>query len=171
VKVAIVGSRDWHWDFKGEKPSLENNYWCGGPVYRVDNFISDVVGNLKEEDYVVTGGATGADWWGERFATVMRVSRSIHIPAWAKYGTGAGPTRNSLIVKEADCLFAFFTDRNKSRGTLDSVTKAHDKGIPVYEFDAATEEVPLWIYTWYDEMAGLSGESQESPRHIEQPRG
>lgn len=148
MRVAIVGSRDWCWDFGDEKPSLSNNYWCGKPVHWVPNFVADVVGPMSHEDYVVSGGATGADWWAEKFATAMRIGRSIHIPDWRKYGTSAGPRRNSLIVDESEVLFAFFTDKTKSRGTLDSITKAHKKGIPVYEYDAKTEAFPSWTEEW-----------------------
>jgi hypothetical protein len=46
-----------------------------------------------------------------------------------------------LIVKDADVLFAFYTDIDNSRGTSNCVGQAKKKGIPVYEFDAKTDRM------------------------------
>jgi hypothetical protein len=166
MKVAIVGSRDWFWDFKGETPSLENDYWCGEPADdpTYSNYVFDALYGMTPEDYVVTGGATGVDWWAEEFARVLRIGRIVHMPNWKKYGKPAGPIRNSLIVADAEALFAIYTDKSKSRGTIDSVTKAKKKGIPVYEFDAATQRYPSWAFDIHDEMAGLSRKSGDLSR-------
>lgn len=153
MKLAIVGSRDYGWYLGDCKPSLGNYYWCGDPLGDSGtDLILGVVSKLSPLDYVVTGGATGADWWAEHSASRHRVGRIIHIPDWDRYGTKAGPIRNSLIVKDADGLMAFYTDKSKSRGTADSVGKARKKGIPVFEFDALTEDTPSWYDTWYEDV-------------------
>jgi hypothetical protein len=160
MKVAIIGSRDYAWDFMGMKPSVENDYFVGRPDWDKPHLrkpIHDAVARLTPEDYVVSGAATGADWWGEYFARQERVGRSIHPAFWSKYDTSAGMIRNRLVVDFADCVLAFFTDRTKSRGTVGAIGLAQKKGIPVYEFDALTEDRPSWYDTWYDEMCGLRG--------------
>jgi len=143
MKVAIVGSRDF-----AMKPGSSTE---GRQV-----FIQNAVGLLRHTDYIVSGGANGADFWAEYFARHYGIGRIIHEADWDKHGKSAGPIRNALVVESADCLLAFYTDRSKSRGTKNCVAQARKKGIPVYEYDAATEDVPSWLDTWYDEMVGLS---------------
>lgn len=125
LKVAIVGSRDF-----GIDDTL--------PSAGMDKLIKSLVAEMDNEDYVVSGGATGADTWGEYYARFYNVGRIVHAAHWEKHGKAAGHIRNALIVKDADVLFAFYTDRTTSRGTLNCVSKARKKGIDVYEYDAKT---------------------------------
>jgi hypothetical protein len=151
MKVAIIGSRDYAWDMEGKKPSLENHYWVGKPRQcLLSESIYDAVEKLGPRDYVVSGGATGADYWGEVAAQNLRVSRTIHIPDWDEYGTAAGMIRNKLIIADADVVLAFFTDRSQSRGTVGSIGLAEKKNIPVFEFDASKEVTPAWLDGWYE---------------------
>ena len=143
MKVAIVGSRDF---------ALKPEHYTA----RQEVFIQNAVSRMRHTDYIVSGGANGADFWAEYFARNYSVGRIIHAADWNGHGKSAGPIRNALIVESADCLLAFYTDRSKSRGTNNCVAQARKKGIPVYEYDAATEVVPSWLETWYDEMVGLS---------------
>ena len=158
MKVAIIGSRDFGWDFQGNKPSVDNDYYVGQPYVRRDKIelIGGCVTLLQTEDYVVSGGATGADFWAEYWARAYRKGRIIHSADWQQYGTAAGMIRNKLIIADADVVLAFFTDKSKSRGTVGSIGLAHKKGIPVYEFNGLTEYTPEWYDTWYDETRGLS---------------
>jgi hypothetical protein len=147
MRVAIVGSRD----------------------YTDGTFIEMCVRQLSAGDYVVSGGASGADFLAEKYAMRMGVSRIIHEAYWAKHGKSAGPIRNSLIVKDSDCVLAFYTNRSESRGTLNCVSQAKSKGIPVFEYDAATEAKPEWLWTWYKFLdPTLYGE--ESRGYTEQSR-
>jgi hypothetical protein len=133
MKVAIVGSRDFavYDELREEDAPNANTYYD----YKL---IEDLVLAMVNEDYVVSGGATGADSWGEEFARRYNRGRIIHAAHWEKHGKAAGPIRNALIVKDADILFAFYTDRTTSRGTLNCVSQARKKGIDVYEYDAKT---------------------------------
>ena len=128
MKVAIVGSRDFDWT-----PTKKNEYTKGKRM-----FIEMLVASLGHEDYVVSGGANGVDTWAEHYAMRHDVSRIIHEADWGKHGKAAGPIRNALIVRDADILFAFYTDRATSRGTNNCVSQAKRKNIPVFEFDAKT---------------------------------
>lgn len=150
MKVAIVGSRDYHWNMLGFKPSIKNLYRVGIPDrLNPDFFIEDAVSRLNPEDQVVSGGATGADWWAESSAREYNVGRIIYAAHWDKYGASAGPIRNTKIVNDADVLLAFYSDKSKSRGTKDSVTKARNKGILVFEYDEATQSTPPWLDEWH----------------------
>jgi hypothetical protein len=155
MKVAIIGSRDFGWDMQGKKPSVENNYWVGVPDasrHRVE-FIAGCVVKMTPEDYVYSGDATGADHWAEYWARMYRVGRNISPAWWEKYGPSAGPIRNPRVINEADVVLAFFTDKSKSRGTVQAIGIADKRGIPVYEFDALTEARPTWYDTWYEEVS------------------
>lgn len=78
----------------------------------------------------VSGGAKGADTICVDICEKMGMKPIIFLPEWDKYGKSAGFRRNSQIVDESDALIAFWD--GKSRGTLDSINKAKEKGIPVF---------------------------------------
>jgi hypothetical protein len=146
VKVAIVGSRDFAiYDEKLEMDAPNAH------TYYDYTLIDLLVHAMDNEDYVVSGGANGADSWGEEYAVRYNRGRIIHAAHWDKHGKKAGPIRNALIVRDADILFAFFTDRTTSRGTLNCVSQARKKGIDVYEFDAKTNQ-------WYINDALVAAE-------------
>jgi hypothetical protein len=133
MKVAIVGSRDFDWT-----PTENNDH-----TRAKSKLIEFLVVAMESDDYVITGGANGADSHAERFAMRYNVGRIIHCANWQKHGNFAGFARNKLIVADADILFAFFTDRADSKGTKHSVDGANKKGIPVYEYDAKTDR--WWV--------------------------
>jgi hypothetical protein len=150
VKVGIVGSRDFDMDDSNQSSGMKS-------------LIGSLVACMDSKDYVVSGGAPGADTWGEYHARAYNVGRIIHAASWDKYGKRAGHLRNLLIVADADILFVFFTDKKEAyerykregrrSGSVDDVELAVKKGIPVYEFDAKT-------MTWYGsgEAFGVSDE-------------
>lgn len=140
MKVGIIGSRD---------------YGLGSEEQRM--LINKVVASMVPDDYVVSGGAKGADTLAEGFARLLNRGRIIHIADWAKHGVAAGPIRNGKIVYDADCILAFYSDKSKSKGTKDCVRQARDSGLPVYEYDAATESYPEWMSTWKDEVKQIIG--------------
>lgn len=82
---------------------------------------------------VVSGGAPGADTLAEDAALMLEVP-------FKKYPVRSGPgtfasrafARNSQVVAKIVRLIAFFAPGPLSRGTVDTVTKALTKGIPVH---------------------------------------
>jgi hypothetical protein len=106
MKIAIVGSRNFR-DY--------------------DVLKKFVLSKISVEDIslVVSGGATGADSLGEKFAQEYRIATKIFIPDWNKYGKSAGFKRNIQIVEEADLVFAFWDGR--SVGTKHSIDIAKDR--------------------------------------------
>ena len=85
----------------------------------IEKYIDD---NDVSVDYIVSGGAKGADCLGEKFAKDDGFETKIFKPNWDKFGAKAGPLRNTTIVENSDVIFAFWDE--KSRGTNDSITKA-----------------------------------------------
>lgn len=105
-RIGIVGSRDY------PHPSDIKNY----------------VQNLPNGTVVVSGAARGVDSIAANEAR-RRGLEIIEFPAdWSK-GRGAGFARNGKIVEASDEIVAFWD--GKSRGTLDTITKARKAGKPV----------------------------------------
>lgn len=81
---------------------------------------------LEPGDKVVSGAAAGPDTWGVNAAKA--VGHPIEeIPAdWDRLGRKAGFARNTTIAEKADKVLAFWD--GKSRGTRDTIIKAHEMG-------------------------------------------
>jgi len=117
MNIGIVGGRDFeNYDLLKEK------------LY---DFIDIRAVNV---DTIVSGGAKGADSLAEKFAEDIGVQVMIFRPEYEKYGRRAPLERNTLIIKHSDVVFAFWD--GKSRGTLDSITKAKkmDKELVIINF-------------------------------------
>jgi len=99
MKLAIVGSRNFS-DYELFKKSISDNY------------------DINDIDCIISGGATGADSLGKRFATENNISLIEYLPEWDKYGKSAGFKRNELIWTQADEGIAFWD--GVSKGTQHS---------------------------------------------------
>ena len=88
----------------------------------------------KGDIIVVSGGAQGADSFGEALARARHLPVVIHLPEWEKYGKSAGYRRNELIVRDADLILAFFAPGPRSKGTQHTIDIATAAGKPVRIF-------------------------------------
>jgi len=104
MNIAIVGGRDFN-DYDLLKNTL-NNY----------------IENKSFLNAIVSGGAKGADTLAEKYTEELGVEMIIFRPDYKKFGRLAALHRNTEIIENSDIVFAFWD--GKSRGTLDSVTKA-----------------------------------------------
>lgn len=126
MKVAIIGSR----------PQSVNES-------DVKAKIKDVISKLPKDTLIISGGAAGADTWGVEEAKRQGLAEPLvyralwddlsHPDALIKtnsygkqYDARAGHRRNTLIVQDADLVYAFWD--GKSPGTRDSITKARKMG-------------------------------------------
>lgn len=118
--VAVVGSRGYH------------------PLSDVEAFVA----SLPVGTVLVSGTWPGRDPMDDRVderavrtAWRLGLAAIVHPALWRgalgrdAYNGGAGKARNSLIVRDADRLVAFYD--GESDGTADSIRKAERKGIPV----------------------------------------
>ena len=103
-RLAIVGSRDF------DDRAL---------FYRE---MQKLVNRFGKPRLVVSGGARGADTFGEQWAKGRGIEVMILLPDWAAHGRAAGNLRNTDIVAAVDRVIAFHKDG--SRGTLDTLRKA-----------------------------------------------
>ena len=96
---------------------------AGGRDYRftVDDwvFLDDIhfVATITE---VVSGGATGADAEGERWAKKRGIPVKYFPADWKTHGKSAGPKRNQQMAEHADAAILF----PGGRGTADMLARA-----------------------------------------------
>lgn len=110
IKVIIAGGRDFKdYDLLKEK---------------LDYYLSNL-----ENIIIVSGGASGADSLGERYAKEKGYSLVTFQADWNKYGKSAGPIRNRQMANYADHLVAFWD--GKSRGTLNMINTAKELALKI----------------------------------------
>ena len=78
---------------------------------------------------IVSGGATGADALGERYAKEKGYLLRRFPADWKQYGRAAGVRRNKEMAQNADALIAFWN--GESRGTKNMIEEARAAGLLV----------------------------------------
>ena len=109
MKLAIVGSRSFN-DYK----------------LLVDYIVKEF--NVDDIDTIVSGGASGADALGERFAREYDKQLIVFYPQWHKYGKLASSLRNADIIRECDECVCFWD--GKSKGTKQDIHLCEIMGKP-----------------------------------------
>lgn len=107
--LAIIGSRD---------------------MVDVDLFNTEIdkwIHTHGAPDEIVSGGARGADKFGEMYANKNKIKIKIFLPDYNKYpGKYAPIARNTQIIEYSTHVLAF--PSKKGRGTQDAMRKAEDLG-------------------------------------------
>lgn len=101
---------------------------AGGRDFRDYDKVRDTLDALLREKSnveIVSGGASGADYFGERYAKERQIRCSIFPAKWNKYGKKAGVYRNTEMSNYANALVAFWN--GSSIGTKDMIDKAKSK--------------------------------------------
>lgn len=99
IKLAIIGSRSF------------NNY----------SLLKETLSQYQHKiDLIVSGAAKGADSLGEKWAYENNIKTLIFPADWEKHGKGAGLIRNHDIIKNADCVLAFWD--GESKGTQHAIS-------------------------------------------------
>src|SRR5271167_2213334 len=82
-------------------------------------------------DVVIEGGASGADRLARRWAGTNRVHVETFEADWLKYGRGAGPIRNALMltIGKPDVVVAF----PGGSGTRNMIHQAENLDVEVFE--------------------------------------
>ena len=83
---------------------------------------------------IVSGGAMGVDFCGERYAQKRGLSVKVFPAEWDVYGKRAGYVRNDQMAKYADALIAIWD--GESRGTAHMIKTMEALGKPVYVYNA-----------------------------------
>ena len=87
------------------------------------------LGQIKEDIEIISGGATGADALGERYAKEKGYLLRRFPADWKQYGRAAGVRRNKEMAQNADALIAFWN--GESRGTKNMIEEARAAGLLV----------------------------------------
>lgn len=105
---------------------------CGGRKYHNKTRIERVLDNMKSRiACVVTGGATGVDFYATRWAVSNETKVSVYPAEWTKYNRAAGHIRNQRMLDEEhpDLILAF----PGGPGTANMVSRAREAGIEVIQ--------------------------------------
>lgn len=115
MKTIIAGGRNFI-------PSKVHTEW-------LNTFIDDTT-------EVVSGGAVGADSYGERWAKYRHIPVKIFSAMWDVYGKIAGYKRNKQMAKYADRCLLF----PGGKGTAHMKKLALEYGLEVHEFEREERE-------------------------------
>jgi len=80
-------------------------------------------------DFLISGGAVGADYLAHQWALSRKVLVLIYRPDWRANGKRAGIIRNAAMVEAADRIIAFWD--GTSRGTGHTINMAKKSGKPI----------------------------------------
>ena len=94
-------------------------------------YIDFCISNLRKEHEIifVSGGCSGADMLGERYAKENGFKIERHPAEWEKYGKSAGPNRNKKMAEIGDYVICFWD--GKSRGTKSMINFTKQMGKPI----------------------------------------
>jgi predicted Rossmann fold nucleotide-binding protein DprA/Smf involved in DNA uptake len=81
---------------------------------------------------IVSGGAYGVDFCGEKYAKKCKMPLTIFKAEWDKYGKRAGVIRNEQMAEYADALIAVWD--GESRGTAHMIKTMEALGKPVFVY-------------------------------------
>ncbi len=131
MKILVCGDRNW------------DDY---GVVDDVINIVNDKYGPIE----VIEGGAKGADTCARTTCETRHIEFHEFPANWARYSRGAGPIRNSQMLREEPELVIGFHDNiGQSKGTMDMLNKAnvayHNPGVILVFHDPDVN----WDWQWY----------------------
>lgn len=81
---------------------------------------------------VVSGGASGVDILGEKWARAHSIPVKRFPADWELHGKSAGPIRNKEMANYADALIAIWD--GKSRGTANMIQLARKSNLPIFVY-------------------------------------
>lgn len=106
LKVIIAGTRT----FAATEDQIDK--WIKEPLEKMGGYVAEVV----------SGGATGIDAAGEKWARAHDIPIKVFKADWDKHGRAAGPIRNRLMAEYADALVVIWD--GKSPGSKNMLTTA-----------------------------------------------
>ena len=92
---------------------------------RMDEFRKD-----HEVTQIVSGGASGVDYYGEKYAQENDIPIQYFPADWIKHGKAAGPIRNREMAEYGDQLFVVWD--GKSKGTKNMIDEMNKRKKPVF---------------------------------------
>ncbi len=98
---------------------------------KAKRYIDFYLSNIRKENniIIVSGGASGADALGERYAKENGFMVERYPADWKTYGKSAGPRRNKQMAEISDYVICFWDE--KSRGTKSMIEYARKNSKPI----------------------------------------
>lgn len=96
-------------------------------------YIDTVIKRIRKEYTLifVSGGCTGADKLGERYAKENGYKVELYTAQWEKYGKRAGPKRNKLMAQIGDYIICFWDEKSKGTKSMINFSKQLNKPIRI----------------------------------------
>lgn len=115
IKIVIAGCRDY------------NNY------EEAKEYINLCISSIRNGNKIIilSGGASGADKIGERYAKENGLEVEVYPADWGKYGKSAGPIRNKLMAENCDCVICFWDGKSRGTKSMIEYAKMFDKKLRV----------------------------------------
>lgn len=105
----------------------------------VKTAIDNLVNQGMKITAIIEGTAKGVDRLASQYAIEHGIE-NIRVPAeWKLYHKGAGSVRNQKMAEIGDALLALWD--GSSRGTMNMINIANNKGIPVTVVYVASNEI------------------------------
>lgn len=122
MKTIIAGSRDFtNWSY-------------------VSAHLHIIIPPWEEITEVVSGGATGVDALGERYAKKHKIPLRVFPADWDTHKAAAGPIRNREMADYADGLIAFWDGESKGTKNMIETMEKKSKWIVVIRTDIKWEK-------------------------------
>lgn len=80
--------------------------------------------SVNKPEVVISGGATGVDFFGECWARENEIDIEIYPAKWKKFGNPAGPKRNELMAQKAThCIVIWKGSSKGSKNMIETAKK------------------------------------------------
>ena len=112
MRCIIAGGRDF-------KPTEEHKSWVIDKIHK--HGITEIV----------SGGARGADYFGEKVGKECNLKITVFNAEWNRYGRSAGPRRNKEMAIYADACILF----PGGRGTLSMEREAKKRDLVLLKYN------------------------------------
>jgi hypothetical protein len=89
---------------------------------------------LDEVTQVISGNATGADRFGEKWANENNIEVIKFNPSWEVYGKSAGMRRNAEMAQNADSLLACYDGSSRGTSGMIMLAKRYNLKIAIYYY-------------------------------------
>ncbi len=96
-------------------------------------FIDACILNICKENEIIilSGGASGADALGERYAQENDFKIERYPADWDKYGKAAGPIRNKEMAEKCDYVICFWDGKSSGTRSMIFYAKVFKKPIKI----------------------------------------
>ena len=78
---------------------------------------------------ILSGGASGVDALGERYAREKNLPLLIYKADWARYGRAAGPMRNRQMAENANALIALWDSSSPGTRSMIDIANTHNLAV------------------------------------------